>query len=168
MKTSQQAGFTFTELLVIVAGLTMIVGMVAAVFGHAKAEARDARRQADLAQIQVALERYYKDYGTYYVTGGAGGDGPMYVAYENKSSYPIAITRVLYNRGYLPQPIVEDPLQSPGYMISFCDKGQSYAVFAQLEHPTDDDLSRAQSGCGGTGNKGAVTLHGKNTALKNK
>jgi prepilin-type N-terminal cleavage/methylation domain-containing protein len=169
MKKDQQSGFTLIELLVVIAIIATIMSIVTALVGDAKAKARDTKRRTDLAQIQVALELYRNEHGTFYVTGGgAGGNGPMYLSYENGSSYPAAVTRILYNEGYLPQPIVEDPLQSSGYMIAFCNGGQSYALSATLEFPTTRDVAEIQTSCGATGANGTYTFHGKNVARKNE
>jgi prepilin-type N-terminal cleavage/methylation domain-containing protein len=169
MKKDQQSGFTLIELLVVVAIIATIMSIAVALVGDAKAKARDTKRRTDLAQIQVALELYRNEHGTFYVTGGgAGGTGTGYLAYENGSSYPTAVTRILYNEGHLPEPIVEDPLQSPGYMIYVCNGGQAYALSATLEFPTTRDIVDIQTSCNGTGVNGTYTNHGKNVARKNE
>jgi len=52
-------GFTLIELLVVVAIIGMLSSVVLASLNTARGNARDARRQQDLKQIQVALELYY-------------------------------------------------------------------------------------------------------------
>ncbi len=169
MKKNQQSGFTLIELLVVIAIISTIMSIVTALVGDAKAKARDSKRRADLSQIQVALELYRNQHGTFNVSnGGTAGAGPEYLAFENGSSYPTAITRVLYNEGHLAQPIVEDPLQSPGYMIAVCNNGQSYALSATLEFPTTRDIAETQTSCGASGANGTYTTHGKNAVRRNE
>ena len=58
-------GFTLVELLVVIA----IIGILAAIgitaLSTARLKARDAKRVADLKQIQGALELYFNDKGSY-------------------------------------------------------------------------------------------------------
>jgi type II secretory pathway pseudopilin PulG len=53
------AGFTFIEILVIVAIVGILVGIVLVSLGGARVSTRDARRQADIQQIASALESYF-------------------------------------------------------------------------------------------------------------
>lgn len=169
MKKNKQSGFTIIELLVVVAIIATIMSIVVALVGDAKAKARDTKRRADLSQIQVALELYRNEHGTFQVTGGgSAGGGQGWLSYENGGSYPAAVTRILYNEGYLKTPIIEDPLQSPGYMIYVCNGGQSYALSATLEFPKTSDIADIQTSCNGTGVNGTYTLYGKNVARKNE
>ena len=132
----QQSGFTLIELIVVVAIIATIASVVIASVGTAKAKARDTQRRTNLSQIQVALELYRNEHGSFQVVGsGSGGGGMGYLAYEGGGGYTTAVTRVLFNEGFLAQPIIEDPLQSPGYMIFVCNGGQSYALSATLEYP---------------------------------
>lgn len=52
-------GFTLIELLVVIAIIGMLSSVVLASLNTARGNARDARRQQDLKQIQTALELYY-------------------------------------------------------------------------------------------------------------
>ena len=65
-------GFTLIELLVVVAIIGLLSSVVLASLNTARAGARDARRQADLRQIQTALELYYNANNAY--PGEAGCD----------------------------------------------------------------------------------------------
>ena len=58
-------GFTLIELLVVVAIIGLLATLSIVALNNARARARDARRVADIKQIQTALELYYNDLGSY-------------------------------------------------------------------------------------------------------
>ena len=58
-KKHQFSGFTLIELLVVIAIIGLLSSVVFASLNSARKKARDARRIADLKQIQTALEFYY-------------------------------------------------------------------------------------------------------------
>ena len=60
MKTVQEkSGFTLIELLVVIAIIGLLSSMTLASLNIARLKARDARRVADIRELQVALELYY-------------------------------------------------------------------------------------------------------------
>lgn len=52
-------GFTLIELLVVIAIIGLLSSVVLASLNSARTKARDARRVADIKQMQTALELYY-------------------------------------------------------------------------------------------------------------
>ena len=66
-------GFTLIELLVVVAIIGLLATLSIVALNNARARARDARRVADIKQIQTALELYYNDLGSYPAAVTAGG-----------------------------------------------------------------------------------------------
>lgn len=73
-------GFTLIELLVVIAIIGLLASIIMVSLSGAKAKSRDARRQADIKSIQLALSLYYNDNGMYpkniyCVTGGTGCTG---------------------------------------------------------------------------------------------
>ena len=64
MKKNQQ-GFTLIELLVVIAIIGLLSTLSIVALNQARARSRDARRIADVKQIQTALEMYYNDLGKY-------------------------------------------------------------------------------------------------------
>jgi prepilin-type N-terminal cleavage/methylation domain-containing protein len=62
---SRNRGFTLIELLVVIAIIGMLSSVVLASLNGARQKGRDARRLADLKQLQVALELYYSQNGSY-------------------------------------------------------------------------------------------------------
>jgi len=71
MKKNQQ-GFTLIELLVVIAIIGLLSTLSIVALNQARARSRDARRLADIKQIQTALEMYYNDLNTYPASITAG------------------------------------------------------------------------------------------------
>ncbi len=64
MKKNKQ-GFTLIELLVVIAIIGLLSTLSIVALNQARARSRDARRLADVKQIQTALEMYYNDNYSY-------------------------------------------------------------------------------------------------------
>jgi prepilin-type N-terminal cleavage/methylation domain-containing protein len=64
MKKNKQ-GFTLIELLVVIAIIGLLSTLSIVALNQARARSRDARRLADVKQIQTALEMYYNDLNSY-------------------------------------------------------------------------------------------------------
>ena len=54
-------GFTLIELLVVIAIIGILASVVLASLNSARKKGRDARRVADIKQVQLALELYFRD-----------------------------------------------------------------------------------------------------------
>lgn len=63
--TRKFKGFTLIELLVVVAIIGLISSIAVVAMQNARAEARDAKRFADMEVVQKALELYYSEHGVY-------------------------------------------------------------------------------------------------------
>ncbi len=57
----KRKGFTLIELLIVIAIIGLLSTLAVTALGGARTKARDARRLADIKQIQTALEMYYSD-----------------------------------------------------------------------------------------------------------
>ena len=75
-KISRTKGFTLIELLVVIAIIGVLATIIIVFVNNARGRARDAKRKAELRQIQTAITSYYLDHGDYPVgeddTGPAG------------------------------------------------------------------------------------------------
>jgi len=66
----EQKGFTLIELLVVIAIIGILAAVVLVSLNSARQKSRDAKRLADIRQIQTALELFYNDNGGYPDDGG--------------------------------------------------------------------------------------------------
>ena len=64
-KSKGEKGFTLIEILIVVAIIGMLSSIVLVGLGSFRSRGRDARRAADLREIQNALELYYAKNGVY-------------------------------------------------------------------------------------------------------
>jgi len=62
---NNKQGFTLIELLVVIAIIGLLSTLSILALNTARARARDAKRIADVKQIQTALEMYYNDNNAY-------------------------------------------------------------------------------------------------------
>ena len=64
-KLNKKSGFTLIELLVVIAIIGVLASVVLASLNSARRKSRDARRVADVKQLQLALELYFDAKGEY-------------------------------------------------------------------------------------------------------
>ncbi len=64
-KLNRKSGFTLIELLVVIAIIGVLASVVLASLNSARKKSRDARRVADIKQVQLALELYFDSKGSY-------------------------------------------------------------------------------------------------------
>ena len=81
-------GFTLIELLVVIAIIGLLSTLAVVALNNARAKSRDAKRVADVKQIQTALELFYNDCNGYPVQAAAalmadGIDGGTAAGYDN-------------------------------------------------------------------------------------
>ena len=81
-KNKSKKGFTLIELLVVIAIIGVLASVVLASLNTARRKSRDARRIADIKQIQLALELYFDAQSSpqYPASGGLGAAlAPTYI-----------------------------------------------------------------------------------------
>ena len=74
-KKMKRKAFTLIELLVVIAIIAILAAVAVVALNNARARARDARRVADIKQIQTALELYYLDNNSYPDVSSATAEG---------------------------------------------------------------------------------------------
>lgn len=144
VRNSGSKGFTLIELLVVIAIIGILSAVVLASLNSAREKSRDAKRVADLKQIQLALELYYDD---------------------NSSVYPGTLAP-LKDGGYLPA-IAQDP-SGGEYTYAALDTNsslascESYHLWATLENASnpaldnDADVTAAGTACTASASADAV------------
>ena len=128
----QKKGFTLIELLVVIAIIGILATLAVVALQQARKSARDAKRIADVRQIQTALELYFNDHQRYpsHVVAGdpiEGDDGVIYMHMVPEAPTPADGSCVSPYDDYFYQG-VGDPLAEGGfsdYEILFCLGGKT-------------------------------------------
>ncbi|MDO8555486.1 MAG: type II secretion system protein, partial [bacterium] len=129
-KKHQPAGFTLIELLVVIAIIGLLSSVVFASLNSVRKKARDARRIADLKQIQTALEFYYDANKQYpQPSGGWGvwsGRCSTYRSGDNYDNYILGLAPT-----YIPT-LPRDPSygDTGGSCYLYNSTGEDYIVLA--------------------------------------
>lgn len=125
------SGFTLIELLVVIAIIGVLASIVLASLNSARQKSRDARRIADIKQLQLALELYYD-----------AKSPPAYPTASVTCSATVARgLEILATDGYIPQ-IARDPnavIPSNCYFYAN-NGGGTYHLGATLEQATNPVL----------------------------
>lgn len=138
-KFSTQRGFTFIELLIVIALIGILAaGLLLLIDPAAQLrKGRDVQRKSDLRQIQAGLELYRADQDTYPLSLPSCGSA-------------LAIGGATYL-----QQIPCDPRNTGNYVYHYTPTGTTYTLTACLENVTDaqKDTTNNNSYCtGGTTN----------------
>jgi len=127
--TKRNRGFTLIELLVVIAIIGILSSVVLASLNSARKKARDARRVADIKQLQLALE----------------------MSFDKNRTYP-ASTASLVTDGFIAS-LPADPL-GDAYTYFLCTGGTAYHLGAGLEESGNpalqSDLNAVPSVCSGS------------------
>lgn len=145
MMKSYRRGFTLIELLVVIAIIGILSSVVLASLNSARKKGRDARRIADVKQLQLALELYY----------------------DTNSSYPSTTSiAALVTPGYIAA-IPADPQTGDPYSYAGLGSGAtctSYHLGAALETSDHSSLNGDNDAANGTACTGATDFHGNAAA----
>jgi prepilin-type N-terminal cleavage/methylation domain-containing protein len=151
MKIRMNQGFTLVELIIVIAILGLLATAALAVLDPFTQfqKANDAKRKADLSQIQKALEVYYQDYGEYPDTypQSPSKNGTILYPIVTLGAPPALPVRAQKTWGSSWQPymnvIPSDPVSTKHYVyytpaLPSSDNRQSYYLYASLDRGTKD------------------------------
>ncbi len=119
-------GFTLIELLVVIAIIGLLSTLAVIALGSAREKSRDAKRVADLKQVQTALELYYTENGEYPTAAQAVTLGSGQYACLDASGFAASCAADAY-LGQVPA----DP-GSSAYSYTSAD-GTTYSITVTLE-----------------------------------
>lgn len=109
---NRRGAFALAELAVVILILAVLAGVLVPRVSDRLATARDARRIADIARLQSAIERYYLDKGAYPpATLAKAGNG--YDVSSDNNFIP-----ELLRGGYLREPL-QDPVNDAGHYYAY-------------------------------------------------
>jgi prepilin-type N-terminal cleavage/methylation domain-containing protein len=124
----KKQGFTLIEILIVVAIIGILASIILVGLGSFRARGRDARRIADLREVQNALELYY----------------------TKNQQYPDAsdwngLQSILINGGIGVSAIPNDPLSGRNYGYCKTSDNYNYVIAAYLEDINNPVLTQASS-----------------------
>lgn len=125
-----KAGFSLTELMIAmsIVGVTATAG--ATQFDDALAAARDARRQADMHQVELALNFYYDDFDYYPISNSSQpsetGWDVMTRGFEDISD----------GSPYMPE-VPQDKLNQSLYVYKYWSDGKTFKISYETEDLKD-------------------------------
>jgi prepilin-type N-terminal cleavage/methylation domain-containing protein len=154
---NKKSGFTFSELLIVVAIIGIMATVSLVVLRDQSARGRDTRRKADLEQIRTALEFHRERFGQYPTTRGRGtqwGNNAAFGWLGECASYDDAnVAATGFIPGLAPDFIAALPRDPRHEVANQCiadqacyvyrSNGRDYKLLAHCAHETDiatDDI----------------------------
>ena len=112
MRKMKSKGFTIIELIVVIAIVAVLATIIITSVNQFQTKGRDAKRIADLNQMQKALEMYKIDNGKYPSSGSAGctGGGTSWCYSANTTEWNLLGTILKNYMGIIPK----DPVNTGG------------------------------------------------------
>jgi prepilin-type N-terminal cleavage/methylation domain-containing protein len=127
-------GFTLIELLVVIAVIGLLATLSVIALSNARVKSRDAKRVADVRQIQKALELYYNDAQTYPATLSVGAS----IAYNDNSGFVPTTTYMVI------VPDTSNPPDGP------CNSGQNQFSYSRSADGSSYTLAYCLGGSTGS------------------
>ncbi|MDO8593198.1 MAG: type II secretion system protein [bacterium] len=127
-KITNNKGFSLTEIMVAASIIGSVASLAGAKLNDALPLARDAQRQANVHQVQTALNLYYNDHEQYPVSAGS----------EPTAEGWQLIKKILESEDntYVPE-MPQDPLNTGQYIFKYWSDGQKFKITYDTEDPLD-------------------------------
>ena len=132
-------GFTLIEILIVVAIISILSSIVLIGLGPTQRVGRDARRLADLRQVQTALGLYFNKCG--YYPGVAQPNPPPCGGFQAISGWT-SFKAAIEGSNIIVEKLSNDPLASAGrnYFYGVSPDGSGYVIGAVLEDSNSQAL----------------------------
>lgn len=158
MQLTSRKGFTLIELLIVVAIIGILASVIIVGLAPAQRSGRDARRIADLKQVQTALELYYQKNQVYPNPAQCGS-----VNFTSNACWD-QLSGDLIDAGVGVTAIPDDPkgANNQHYSYQAFGSGATYLVLALLEN-TDVNSPILKSSVKNNGDCGKTVTGGTGT-----
>jgi len=151
-------GFTLIELIVVISILGILASLGFSSYVASFQKSRDTKRKADLNQLQIALEIYKQDFGSYPITTACANSNWASSSDKNKcNNDPFSWIPGLTTDDIKTVPLdpknVGFPITDPnGYAYSYfsgnycidVSAGQYYILTTRLENAKDPDIGKTK------------------------
>lgn len=131
LKPKKSAGFTLVELLVVISIIGILATMSTVSLNMARQKARDAKRKADTATVQLALYLYYDDNLYFPETESMSPDPPEGVANWLDILTP-NLNGTETGRTYMAR-VPLDPMNVDNYVYTYYSDGTEFIISYYLE-----------------------------------
>jgi len=139
MRNNKTKGFTLIELLVVIAIIGILSTLAVVALNSARSKARDAKRVADIKQVQTALELYYNDASSYPTAAGTLGTGSFAALCGVSGGFTASCGTNTVYMGQVPK----DPIATGLYI--YTGGTNTYSITFNLEGAVGDLLTGAHT-----------------------
>ncbi len=160
MKQKSKKAFTLVELLVVIAIIAILATLAIVALQQARKSARDAKRIADIRQMQTALELYFNDWGQYPDALGTSIASGTYVYMNQVPTSPTPADGDCGASNTYAYSTTESGGYISSYTISFCLGSQVGSFSSGSKYATPVGIF--SDGISGGGNGGSLSCLNSN------
>ncbi len=148
--TKNSSSFTLIELLIVVAIIGILAALIIVSLNIVLPKARDARRKADLSEIQKALAEYYINNGAYPPSASTTGGWCTNISNQTFASGNNSVKAALlqYMSSVPQDPLYANTNKDYFYSLGYgCGTTQCYGLAAVMENAQNANGSISSGGC---------------------